>query len=718
VEAGAVIQISDVLEQVRSYAPDADIAPVMASYLLAAKAHAGQTRKSGEPYLSHPLEVAMILADLRMDVETISTALLHDALEDNPLSADEMTEQVGPVITQLVDGVTKIGKLKFRSKEELQAENFRKMMLAMSRDVRVILVKLADRTHNMRTIEHHRPDKQRTIATETTDIFIPIANRLGITKLKNELEHICFKTLHPEAWSSIDAFLEATQSDRESYIKRTHRVLDEMMAEESIQGRISGRAKSPYSIYRKMEAQKLSVEEVQDTLAFRVILPDNGQPYAVLGAIHARFAPVPGRIKDYIARPKPNGYQSLHTTIIGPERRRMEVQIRTEQMHRVAEEGIAAHWQYKEGHLTLSPDDVAAITRIRDLFETARDAESAEEFMETVKVELYADEVFVFTPAGDVKRLRKGATALDFAYLVHTDVGHHCVGARANGRMVPLRYELQSGDRLEILTSPSQSPNRDWLQICKTGRALQKVRRFLREEEREAAVRIGREMLDSELKKHGSSVKKILPSQELKTFLDGRPEKDAEGLFESIQAGLGTVSRELLPDGEYDRQRQQAGTIGQFLNRWRRPTQSPVLITGEDGVLVTYAGCCSPLPGEEVVGFITRGRGITVHKADCAQLAGLDAGRQLPVQWDIGRASQHNGQIKIFCNDRPGMLANITSVCEQQAVNILSATASSSSGEGAVVTLDLSVGDVAELTRVIRNIEKIRGVEAVQRVTG
>ncbi|TNE86726.1 MAG: bifunctional (p)ppGpp synthetase/guanosine-3',5'-bis(diphosphate) 3'-pyrophosphohydrolase [Deltaproteobacteria bacterium] len=714
-------QISDVLEQVRSYAPDADIAPVMAAYLLAAKAHAGQTRKSGEPYLTHPLEVAMILADLRMDVETISTALLHDALEDNPLSAEEMTEQVGPVITQLVDGVTKIGKLKFRSKEELQAENFRKMMLAMSRDVRVILVKLADRTHNMRTIEHHRPDKQKTIATETTDIFIPIANRLGITKLKNELEQVCFKTLEPDAWSTISEFLDSTQADRDEYIARTQEVLTKMLADEGIEGRVSGRAKSPFSIFRKMEAQNLSVEEVPDTLAFRVILPEDGQPYAVLGAVHARFAPVPGRIKDYIARPKPNGYQSLHTTIIGPEGRRMEIQIRTELMHRVAEEGIAAHWKYKEGHLALSPDDVAAISRIRELFETARDAESAEEFMETVKVELYADEVFVFTPAGDVKRLRKGATALDFAYLVHTDVGNHCVGARANGRMVPLRYELQSGDRLEILTSPSQSPNRDWLQICKTGRALQKVRRYLREEEKEAAVRLGREMLDSELKKYGSSAKKIIGSQELKEFLSNRPHRDAEQLFEAIargQVGLSTVCKAVLPAGEYERQRQQAGTFGQLLNRWRRPTQSPVLITGEDGVLVTYAGCCNPLPGEDVVGFITRGRGITVHKAACSQLNGLDEGRQIPVEWDIGRGTQHSGQIKIFCNDRPGMLANITSVCEQQAVNILSAQASSGSTEGAVVTLDLSVRDVAELTRVIRNIEKIRGVEAVQRVSG
>ncbi|MCO4747885.1 MAG: bifunctional (p)ppGpp synthetase/guanosine-3',5'-bis(diphosphate) 3'-pyrophosphohydrolase [Proteobacteria bacterium] len=714
-------QISDILEQVRSYAPDADMGPVMAAYLLAAKAHAGQTRKSGEPYLSHPLAVAMILADLRMDVETISTALLHDALEDNPLSMEEMTEQVGPLITQLVDGVTKIGKLKFRSKEELQAENFRKMMLAMSRDVRVILVKLADRTHNMRTIEHHRPAKQITIATETTDVFIPIANRLGITKLKDELEEICFKTMHRDAWDAITAFLDRTQSDRATYIAETQKMLEKLLIDEGIEGRVSGRAKSPHSIHKKMNAQRLSVEDVPDALAFRVILPDGGQPYAVLGGIHARFAPVPGRIKDYIARPKPNGYQSLHTTIVGPEGRRVEVQIRTEHMHRVAEEGIAAHWKYKEGHLALSPDDVASISRVRELFETARDAENAEEFMETVKVELYADEVFVFTPAGEVKRLQKGATALDFAFMVHTDVGMHCVGARVDGRMVPLRYELKSGDRMEILTSPSQSPNRDWLQICKTGRALQKVRRFLREEEREAAVRIGRDMLDSELKKYSSSVKKVLNGQPLKEFLSDRPERDADQLFESIargQVGLSTICRALLPEGEFERLRQNSGTLGQFLNRFRRPSQNPVLITGEDGVLVNYARCCSPLPGEDVVGFITRGRGITVHKATCAQLSSLDGARQIPVEWDIARGGSHAGQIRIYCTDRPGLLSNITAVCEQQAVNILTASASARTGDGAVVTLDLSVQDVGELTRVIRNIEKIKGVESVERVTG
>jgi len=715
--------ISQVLETIRTYSPDANLQPVMSAYLLAAKAHAGQVRKSGDPYLTHPIAVARILADMRMDVETIATGLLHDALEDNPITREELEAEMGPTVARLVDGVTKIGKLRFRSKEELQAENFRKMMLAMSEDLRVILVKLADRLHNMRTLEHHRHEKQEHIAQETMDVYVPIANRLGIVRLKDELEDLCFRYLAPEAYEDVKAYLDRTQADRDAYIERARKALETKLAEEGIQGEVSGRAKHPYSIYRKMIAQGLAVEDVPDILAFRVIVEGVGHCYAALGIMHGSFPPVPARIKDYIARPKANGYQSLHTTVIGPEQRRIEVQIRSREMHRVAEEGIASHWQYKEGRLTLSPEEVGRISRIRELFDTAREAEDATEFMETVKTEFYADEVFVFTPAGDVKRLKRGATALDFAYAIHSDVGHHCTGAKANGKMVPLRYELRSADRVEILTSPNQQPNRDWLKIAKTGRAISKIRRHLRQQEREHGIRLGRDMLEAELKKYGSTLQKSIAEGRMKEVLKRRGYRDPETLYVEIATGSASLKgsvRRLLPEGVYDEQnkRTPAGTFTSIISRFRTRAESPVLITGEDAVLVNYANCCSPLPGEQVVGFITRGRGITVHRADCEQLAKLDANRRISVEWDAESGSRHAGRIQVHCQDRPGLLANISRVCELAQVNISRAEARPTGDGSSVCTLEVAVRDVGELGRLIKNIEKIKGVDSVQRLAG
>ncbi|MBW1877461.1 MAG: bifunctional (p)ppGpp synthetase/guanosine-3',5'-bis(diphosphate) 3'-pyrophosphohydrolase [Deltaproteobacteria bacterium] len=715
--------ISQVLETIRTYSPDANLQPVMSAYLLAAKAHAGQTRKSGEAYLSHPLSVARILADLRMDVETIATGLLHDALEDNPITREELEAEMGSTITQLVDGVTKIGKLRFRSKEELHAENFRKMMLAMSKDLRVILVKLSDRLHNMRTLEHHRLDKQESIARETMDVYVPIANRLGIVRLKDELEDLCFLYLHPEPYAEVKRFLDRTQADRDAYIRRAAKGLEAKLAEEGIKGEVSGRAKNPYSIYRKMAAQNLAVEDVPDILAFRVIVENMGHCYGALGIMHGSFPPVPARIKDYIARPKANGYQSLHTTVIGPEQRRIEVQIRSKEMHRVAEEGIASHWQYKEGKLALSPEEVARISRIRELFDIAREAEDATEFMETVKTEFYSDEVFVFTPAGDVKRLKRGATALDFAYAIHSDVGQHCTGAKVNGKMVPLRCELRSADRVEILTSANQQPNRDWLKIAKTGRAISKIRRHLRQQEREHGIRLGRDMLEAELKRYGSSLQKAIAGGRMKEVLKRRTYRDAETLYVNTATGSASLKgnvRRLLPEGVYDEhhRRAQPGTFTSIISRFRTRAESPVLITGEDAVLVNFANCCCPLPGEQVVGFITRGRGITVHQSDCDQLAKMDANRRISVEWDAESGARHAGRIRVHCQDRPGLLANISRVCELAQVNISRAEARPTGDGSSVCTLEVAVRDVGELGRLIKNIEKIKGVDLVQRLAG
>lgn len=711
--------ISEILDTIRGYSPDADLQPVMKAYLLAAKAHAGQTRKSGEPYLTHPLAVAKILADMKMDVETISTALLHDALEDNPLSVAEMRAEMGDVVTNLVDGVTKIGKLRFRSSEELQAENFRKMMLAMSADLRVILVKLADRLHNMETLGFHgKPEKMKGIARETIEIFVPIANRLGLTRMKSALEDLCFLYLEPEACSEINAFLEETHGDRVAYTHRVAEALEQQLRGQGVKCEVFGRAKHRFSIFKKMQEGGLRVAEVQDLLGFRVLVDDIGECYHALGLIHASFPPVPDRIKDYIARPKANGYQSLHTTVIGPEGLRVEVQIRTRDMHRVAEEGIAAHWKYKEGRLALSTEDVARISRIRDLFESAREADNATDFMETVKGEFYADEVFVFTPNGDVKQVAQGATTLDFAYAIHTDVGNRCTGAKVNGRMVPLRYQLKSGDTVEILTSPSQKPNRDWLEIARTGRAIQKIRRELRLEERALGIRLGQEMLEAELKRYHSNLQKCKADGKLLEVAQARGYKELDQMFVEVAHGQVTpaaIARELLPE---EQRTPQANPISSLLTRWRGRSESPVLISGEDGVLVTFARCCAPLPGEAVAGFITRGRGISVHKLDCEQLKTQDSERRIAVEWDPRSTSKHSGEIQILCTDRPGMLSDITKVCEQAQVNINRAEARNMPDGRALCTLELAVRDVAELTKLIKNIERLVGVEGVNRMVG
>jgi guanosine-3',5'-bis(diphosphate) 3'-pyrophosphohydrolase len=655
-----------------------------------------------------------------MDVDTIATALLHDALEDNPITKAQMEAEIGPEITELVDGVTKIGKLKFRSKEELAAENFRKMMLAMSRDLRVILVKLADRLHNMSTLDGHgNADKERQIAKETMEIYVPIANRLGLTRLKDELEDLCVQVLQPKEYAEIVAFLESSESDRHAYIDVVVREIHTRLAASSVVGDVKGRAKHVASIWRKMDRNGVRVDEVPDLLAFRVIvrrprhLLPRARPHPRLAS---RRSPTGSRTTS--PGPSPTGTSRCTPPIVGPQGRRVEIQIRTDEMDRVADEGICAHWKYKEGHLGMDPDEVLKIARIRELFDAAREAENAADFMEAVKVELYADEVFVFTPKGDVKRFPVAATTLDFAYAVHTDVGNRCTGARVNGRMVPLRYELQSGDTVEILTSEHQRPSRDWVEMCRTGRAIQKIRRFLRHEEEAQAVRLGREMVEAELKKFGWSFQRVVREGRLKEALKHRNVKELEPLLVEVARGHLTptaVVTDLLPEGTT--KDDQTGPLASLLSRFRRSSTSPVLITGEDGLLVQYARCCGPLPGEPVIGFITRGRGITVHRQTCAQLAGLDPERQIAVEWDVAAESKHNGEVRIFCADRPGMLANITKVCEQVGVNINRAEARSAGGSP-VVTLELELRDVHELNRLVANIEKVPGVEAVHRTVG
>ena len=718
------MRIDDILDKVAAYAPDLDRGVILGAYLTAAKAHEKQQRKDGKPYLTHPLEVADLLADLRMDVDTIATALLHDTLEDTLITQAELAEQFGTEIAELVDGVTKIGKLQFRSKQEATAENFRKMVMAMSQDIRVVLVKLADRLHNMRTLEVMRDDKRRRIAAETFEIYAPIAGRLGLNEIKIELEDLCFHYLHPEAYAEVVACMEQSAAERNAYTDRVVAELTSRLGEIGIEGEISGRAKHLWSTYRKMVGSNLEFDQVRDMLAFRVVVDDVAQCYGALGQVHAAWKPVPEHIKDYIAVPKPNGYQSLHTTVLGPEHRRIEVQIRTSEMHRIAETGIAAHWVYKAGHLALSREDLADIARIRELFETARDVDDPDEFMEAVKIDLFQDDVFVFTPMGDVKRFPAGATALDFAYAVHTDVGHQCVGAMVDGRMVGLRYELKSGDTVEVLTGKQQHPRRDWLKIVKTSRALSKVRRELRKQERETGLRIGREMLESELKRHGSSVDRVVKEGTLKKVVREMSFREVDALLIGLAQGtvpLVRVVRELVPEaadtGQEERER---AALMRILDRIRRRSaQSPVIIDGQEDVLVNFAKCCNPLPGERVAGFVTRGRGITVHRRDCAQLLELDPERRLPVEWG-GQAAHvgHTGGIRVLCVDRPGLLANITKTCTDSGINITHAEMKQLEDQKADCSMQVEVTDVSELTKLIRRIAKIKGVISVDRIGG
>jgi GTP diphosphokinase / guanosine-3',5'-bis(diphosphate) 3'-diphosphatase len=715
-----VVRLEHILETIQGYAPDADVDVVMRAYLYAARAHDGQTRKSGEPYLMHPMAVAGILASWHMDVDTIATGFLHDTMEDCLASHEELAAMFGVQVADMVDGVTKIGKLRFRNKEEAQAENFRKMILAMAKDVRVILVKLADRLHNMRTMEHMRPDRQRDISQETLDIFAPIANRLGLATVKQELEDLAFSFLHPDVYDALRLHFDQTAADRDAYIATVRDALQDYLSDRDLPCQVSGRVKHFYSIYRKMQAQNLTVDQVHDLLAFRIFVDDLGQCYTALGFIHARYQHLPDRIKDYIAQAKSNGYQSLHTVVIGPDNRQIEIQIRTHAMHRVAEAGIAAHWKYKEGHLALSAADISKIARLRELFETAREVEDPQEFMEAVKVDLFANEIFVFTPRGDVKVLAQGATTLDFAYAVHTEVGNRCSGAKVNGRIVPLRHELRNGDSVEILTKPDQHPSRDWLEMAKTGRALSKIRRFVREAERERAREVGRELVEAELKRFDETLQKAQKSGRLDEAIKKSGYRSADQLFLAVGQGHMTMEKlapQLLPPGVWEAlSNPRPNVITSFLQRLRKKAQSPVLISGQDDLMVSYAQCCNPLPGESVAGFITRGKGISVHLRACPQLLALEPERRVEVEWQQNAGGKHTGEVHLICTDEAGMLAEIGAACKTRNINVTRMEARSIEDRKASFTLEVSVTDVKELTALMQTLEKIKGVIAVERV--
>lgn len=718
-----MVRLDDILEKILSYNPKADLDAVRKAYVFSAKVHQGQTRLSGEPYLTHPMEVAYILAQLRMDVATVVTGLLHDTIEDTLTTLDEVRTIFGEEVAGLVDGVTKISKMFLRSSEERQAENFRKMLIAMARDIRVILVKLADRLHNMRTLSFQATGRRERIAQETLDIYAPLANRLGISWIKSELEDLSFKYLKPEFYKDLSGKVAKRTKERESYIEQVKDKIHGKLEAQGIPCEISGRSKHLYSIYLKMERQGIDFEQVYDLIAFRVLVNSVRECYEVLGIIHSTWKPIPGRFKDYIAMPKANMYQSLHTTVIGPFNERMEVQIRTWDMHRIAEEGIAAHWKYKEGKSASEEGrEDRGFGWLRQLLEWQQELKDSREFMDTVKIDLFPEEVFVFTPKGEVKGLPKGSTPVDFAYSVHTDVGHTCVGARINGRLVPLKSELHNGDIIEVITAPNHTPSKDWLKFVRTSKARNKIRQWVKSEQREKSIGIGRDILEKELRKHGMSFNRAVASPDMQRGIKELGFDQVDEVLAAIGYGklsAGQVITRVIPQEKLRTQEQQKpGPIGQVLDKIRKKPSNAIKIQGIEDIMVRFAKCCNPLPGDAVVGFITRGRGVTVHTVDCPHVLEADPDRRVDIEWDMKKKASRPIKIRVHCIDQKGMLAGITGAITNCEANIISASVHSTGDGKGINNFVVDVQSLEHLTKVINALHKVKGVYKVERLRG
>ncbi len=711
-----IIRLQDIENEVFKHHPEADTSVIQKAYVFSAKAHEGQTRLSGEPYLSHPLEVAYLLAQMGLGPITVSCGLLHDAVEDTDTSLDDLDEFFGEEVTDIINGVTKIGQLVFGDKTTQQAEYIRKMVLSMSQDIRVLLVKLADRVHNMRTLGYMEAKKQRRIARETLDIYAPLAGRLGMFRLKAELEDLAFFYLEPEAYKQIQEGLALKKGEREKYIEEICQRLREKLEEHGLQGEVSGRMKHIFSIYRKLQAQQLTLEELHDILAFRLVLTTVSECYEALGVVNNLFRPVPGRLKDYIGMPKANYYQSIHSTVIGPYGERMEVQIRTQEMHRIAEEGIAAHWSYKEKK-PFKVKDAQRFAWLRQLVDLQTELKTPEEFLEGMRLELFPDEVYIFTPQGEIKELPRGSTPVDFAYAIHTEVGNTCSGARVNGRMVPLRYELHNGDTVEIITNPNQRPNRDWLQFVKTSKARHKIRQWLKAVEREQSVGLGKELLDRELRKSGASLQKLLKDgDDLKKVAQDLSFHRVDDLLEAIGHGKlspgqvgGRIQRILFPVAEEQTPDEEAEV--------RPPKEAgPIRIKGLQDLLVKLANCCQPIPGDKITGYITRGKGVTIHRSDCAYLARTESFRQIPAEWDGHPTDLFPTNIQVVTVDKPGLLADISSALKSAEVNVTKASVATTADNRGIANFTVQVADQHHLDRVFAALKRLREVISVRRV--
>ena len=718
-----MIRFETLLEKVRSYSPEADLELLRRAYVFSALEHKGQVRHSGEPYLVHPLEVADFLADMKLDVVAVAAGLLHDVVEDTLTTPERIAELFGPEIAHVVEGVTKIGAIQFSSSEERQAENFRKMLLAMVDDIRVILVKLADRLHNMRTL-HHLPEERRIkIAQETLDIYAPIANRLGMSKVKNELEELSFRYIEPKAYEALRSKVESKRKSAEGVIDELTRTIRAKLEDTQIPIiRLDGRIKRLYSIHLKLKRQKIDLERVYDFVALRVTTESVKDCYAALGIIHQTWPPVPGRIKDFIAIPRPNGYQSLHTSVISEHGFPFEVQVRSEEMHRRAEEGVAAHWKYKEGRVGDNRDE-RYFQWMRQLLEEQQEVRDPQEFLQNLKTDLYPAEVYIFTPKGEVRSLPRGATAVDFAYTVHTDVGNQCIGARINGKMVPLRTRLQNGDIVEIITQAGHKPSRDWLAFVVTSRARSKIKHILQGEERTRSVELGRRLFEKEARRFGLNPKTLLASEEMVKFAAEYGAQKPDELLAHIGYGkisARTVVQKAAPAGLL-KEKPPDSSVVSVVKRVLRPgtVSDKIKVRGTDDVMVFRAKCCNPIRGERIVGYITRGKGVSVHSASCPNVLNLmfDPERRIDVEWDSAGADQapYTVRLTMQVEDRKGMLAEISAKVSDINTNITNMEARTGDDRQARIDMTVEIKDVKHLEKVIKSIKGVQGVLGVER---
>lgn len=714
------MDLKSLLERITNYYPDADLEIIIKAYDFAKAAHEGQLRDSGEPFFNHPFEVALILADLELDLDTVAAGLLHDVIEDTDVTPEELEQEFGSHIFALVDGVTKLEKLPFKNRLEREAENLRKMIFAMAKDIRVILIKLADRLHNMRTLRYLDQERQIKIARETLDIYAPLANRLGIWTIKWEIEDIAFRYLWPERYYELVNQLSKKRQERENDLQLLMQILQDKLAELGITAEIQGRPKHLYSIYQKMERQDKSLNEIYDLLAVRVIVDSVRDCYAVLGAIHTLWKPIPGRFKDYIAMPKSNMYQSLHTTIIGPHGELYEIQIRTWEMHRIAEKGVAAHWMYKEGMGSKKDETVnTKVQWLREAVEWLQDMKDPQEFMESLKIDLFEDEVFVFTPKGDVKALPTGSTPVDFAFDVHTDIGLRCIGAKVNGKIQPLDYQLKNGEFVEILTSKTANPSQDWLSFVKTSKARNKIRSWLKEEQRDVSVMRGREQLEKELKKHNLEIKKYLAAEKLTDTAKRYGYSNPDDLFASI--GFGRINAnqvvQKLAGKELEERRRD-----RQLNRSRQPRHREakgVAVKGVDNLLVRFSKCCTPVPGDEIVGYVTRGRGVSIHRTDCPNVQSLsqDSGRQIEVAWNTSEKESFPVDLELKAVDRMNMLSAIMNTIAEGQTNIEAVNTRKLKDDIALILLTVDIYNLEHMQALINRLRQVDGVVSVRRAT-
>jgi GTP diphosphokinase / guanosine-3',5'-bis(diphosphate) 3'-diphosphatase len=715
-----MIRFEDLLEKVRAYSPDADVELLRRAYVFSAFEHRGQVRHSGEPYLIHPLAVADFLADMKLDAVAIAAGLLHDVVEDTLTTIERIRELFGREVAHVVEGVTKISAIPFSSSEERQAENFRRMFLAMADDIRVILVKLADRLHNMRTLNHLPEDRRIKIAQETRDIYAPIANRLGMSKLKNELEELSFRYLEPQVFETLRGRVDAKRRATEGLIEELKQTVGAKLAEAQVPVvQIDGRIKRLWSISQKLKKQRIELDQVYDFIALRIITDSVKDCYGALGIIHQTWSPVPGRIKDFIAMPRPNGYQSLHTSVISEHGTPFEVQIRTIEMHRMAEEGVAAHWKYKEGRAGSQRDDRYFLW-MRQLLDMQQEIRDPQEFIQNLKVELYPEEVYTFTPKGLVKALPRGATAIDFAYSIHTDVGHQCVGARVNGKMVPLRTRLKNGDIVEIVTQSGHKPSRDWLNFVATSRARNKIKHLIHSEEKARAMELGRKLFEKEARRYDLNPKTILDSAEFAKALDDFAVAKAEDLFASIGYGKVQPKQVLVRLVPADRLREKPpeGAVASVVRRVLGTGEEKIKVRGFDDLMVFRARCCNPIRGEKIVGYITRGKGVSVHSATCPNVVNLlyDPERRIDVEWDKADAvARYTVKLTMEVEDRKGLLAAVSAKIADINTNIKNMEARTDEGTHARIDMTVEISDMKHLEKVIKSLRGVEGVIGVER---